>query len=261
MTLDGARVLITGANGSIGQALSAHLGRHNVLPTDVVGVLDLDVTSPSAVYVRFMQFKPTLVFHLAGAKHAQLGEEDPAEAAKINITGTSNVLYEAAKYGARVVTASTCKACNPETAYGATKLIAERMTLNAGGSVARFFNVRESSGNVFELWRDLPESAPIPVTPCLRRFMSMDDAVRLLIHAAEAPSGRYTVSTAKLQAMAEVASETWPGRQQVKIAPRRGDRREEPALSSCEWVSLPVGGIVQVTSPHDIEHAREEVAA
>lgn len=259
--LQDERILVTGAAGSIGAALlDAFIwARHpEVLPTDI---RSMDVTRRSMLDATFSHFRPTLVFHLAGAKHAPLGEEDPAAAAQVNITGTRNVLEQAARFGGRVVTASTCKACNPETAYGATKLIAERMTLNAGGSVARFYNVRESCGNVFELWETLPESAPIPVTPCKRRFMGVDEAVWLLLMAAVLEPGRYTVSGTRSESMADVARELYPGRPIVHIPARRGDRLEEPVRATNERVGEAAPGIWRVVSPHDAAEVRETVAA
>jgi FlaA1/EpsC-like NDP-sugar epimerase len=251
------RALVTGAAGSIGSALVSALSG-DVLTTDRDS---LDVTDAFETKRAVRAFEPTVIFHLAGAKHAPLGEEDPWEAAEINICGTRNVLEAAADVGARVVTASTCKACNPETAYGATKLIAERMTLNAGGSVARFYNVRESSGNVFELWRAIPEDEPIPVTPCSRRFMSIDEAVNLLLRCAVLPSGRYTVAHAESESMETVARQLYPGRALTFIPPRRGDRLEEPAWASQERAYHEVEGILRIVATHDLEPAREALAA
>ena len=258
--LTGERILITGAAGSIGSALAASLVERDVsvLCTDVH---TMDVTRRSALDAAFSGFHPTLVYHLAGAKHAPLGEEDPAEAAKINITGTRNVLEYAEKFAARVVTASTCKACNPETAYGATKLIAERMTLNAGGSVSRFYNVRESCGNVFELWANLPPDEPLPVTPCKRRFMSLSDAVQLLLTTASLPPGRYTLAGTKLEPMIAVAWELYPDRKTTMIPPRRGDRLEEPEFAAQETAEVVFDGIYRVVSPHDAAEVMEAVAA
>lgn len=259
--LEGERILVTGAAGSIGTRLVEKLlWSHSSLvePTDRD---TMDVTSYLDVEFAFTQFRPTLVFHLAGAKHAPLGEEDPTEAAAVNITGTEQVLHCARNYGARVVTASTCKACNPETAYGATKLIAERMTLNAGGSVARFYNVRETCGNVFAIWKALPASEPIPITACTRRFMSVDDAVRLLVWCAVLEPGRYTIAGARSENMWTVASQLYPGRAVRPIPLRRGDRRDEPAWATQETVSAAAPGIVRVVSPHDQAAVAEEVAA
>lgn len=255
------RVLVTGASGSIGTALIDKLLEWEHSAIRATDKDTMDVRRADEVAQRFAEFMPTLVFHLAGAKHAPLGEEDPLEAAAVNITGTHNVLQAAFECDARVVTASTCKACNPETAYGATKLIAERMTLNAGGSVARFYNVRESCGNVFELWSKLPEDFPIPVTPCKRRFMSLEEAVRLLMFAAVAAPGRYTIAGKPSETMASVAKWYYPRREQVEIPPRRGDRLEEPEYATQE-TAFPVElGMCQILSPHDADIIADLVAA
>jgi hypothetical protein len=173
-----ARVLVTGASGSIGSAVVDALRGVAIAtyPSDIVGAYwQLDVCDDDRVADAIKAIRPTHVLHLAGEKHAPEGELDPVKTTRTNIEGTVNVLRHAG--GARVVTASTCKACDPETVYGASKLIAERMTLNAGGSVARFYNVVESSGNVFRLWESLPADEPLPVAPCERYFVSLADAV------------------------------------------------------------------------------------
>src|ERR1051326_1453551 len=118
------RVLITGARGSLGVALAARLP--GAVRTDRD---DMDVRSLTQIWRVFDREQPTLVYHLAGAKHAPEGELDPWMVAETNIVGTRNILEAAGHVGGRVVTASTCKACDPETVYGASKLIAERMTL------------------------------------------------------------------------------------------------------------------------------------
>jgi FlaA1/EpsC-like NDP-sugar epimerase len=255
------KTLVTGAEGSIGSVLVKALNMKYsgaVLGTDLH---TMDVTDARTVGRVFTSFEPAVVFHLAGAKHAPLGEEDPWAAANVNILGTRNVLRAAKWSGARVITASTCKACNPETAYGATKLIAERMTLNAGGSVARFYNVRESSGNVFEIWRGIPTSEPIPVTPCERRFMSVSEAVRLLLRCVELPPGRYSRAHVPLQRMSHVAKGLYPGREITAIPPRRGDRRMEPAMATQEKAYEVEKDIWRIVSAHDQSSAAEASTA
>jgi FlaA1/EpsC-like NDP-sugar epimerase len=133
------------------------------------------------------------------------------------------------------------------------------MTLNAGGSVARFFNVPESSGNVFELWRSLPAAAPIPVTPCSRYFQSLEQAVGLLWATIGLPPGRYCVDPGAPRLMAAVASELYPDRRQLPMAPRRGDRLVEPLCAAHERITG--AGIMRVESDYDPVPAREAVAA
>jgi FlaA1/EpsC-like NDP-sugar epimerase len=256
--LRGARVLVTGAAGSIGLAAVEALrnARVVVYPTDLPLEYNgtdqaLDVRDEEQVARVLEALHPTHVLHLAGAKHAPEGELEPGDVARTNIGGTENVLRHARD--ARVVTASTCKACDPETAYGATKLVAERMTLNAGGAVARFYNVPESSGNVFRIWEQIPEDEPIPVAPCVRYFVSMADAVSLLLWAAVLPSGRYTVDPGRPLQMGQVAEDLYPGRVRVPVAPRRGDRTAEPLHARSEWTgSCGVQGLWEIVGVHDV---------
>ena len=239
------RILITGGKGSIGSLLPTRLIGNTVKTTDVD---DLDVTKPISV-----QFDPEIVFHLAGAKHAPVGESNPEETWRVNVEGTANVL--AAFPNAKIVLASTCKACNPETVYGASKLIAERMVLNAGGVVVRYFNVRETAGNVFRLWETLDASDPIPVTDCWRYFITTRQAVDLTVAAADLPSGRYTVHPGESVHMMAEARKLYPGRQIAPIARRRGDRVREPLHAQHEqFVAVPhltIPNLVEIVSPHD----------
>ena len=119
---------------------------------------------------------------------------------------------------------STCKSANPEIVYGASKLIAERMTLNEGGSVARFFNVVETSGNVFEIWNNIPENEPIDVAPlCERHFISLDESVGLILFTMDSKPGRYIVNSGPLVTIGDVADRLYPEREKNIILPRRGD--------------------------------------
>lgn len=198
---------------------------------------------------RLRRFDPTVIFHLAGAKHAPQGELDPYDVLDVNSVGTENVLCQFPD--AKVIFTSTCKAADPETAYGASKLIAERMVLNAGGVVARLFNVMEASGNVFEIWDAIPEEEPLPVMPCQRFFIHMPQVVYLLLRCVELPSGRYAPDPGLPRWMDEVAREVYPDRALVWRVPRRGDRKREPMHAGCEtWV--PLGdGIARIDNPHD----------
>ena len=82
----------------------------------------------------------------------------------INTIGTYNLL-SCINENTKILLTSTCKSANPEVVYGASKLIAERMVLNSGGSVSRFFNVVETSGNVFSIWDSIAEDKAIDVAP------------------------------------------------------------------------------------------------
>jgi FlaA1/EpsC-like NDP-sugar epimerase len=244
--LAGKRVLVTGAKGSIGSALLEHL---DAIPTDVDS---LDVRDEDAVRAMFSSENPEVILHLAAAKSAPDGERHPMSALEINVLGTRNVLAHAPD-GCHVVTASTCKSCEPETAYGASKLVAERVTLNAGGSVARFYNVVESSGNVFELWAQMAPDEPVPVTPCRRYFISLAEAVSLVLWTAIMPPARYGFDPGTAREMRDVAADLYPGRTLQSVPPRRGDRLVEPLAARHEQVeNSAVAGLLRIVGAHDL---------
>ena len=230
-------IWVTGAAGSIGAAVLDQVGG---VGTD----LEVDVTDPEAVAAFVVEHQPDLVFHCAGAKHAPEGEADPQRISEINIGGTANILDHVT---GRVVLASTCKAADPETVYGASKLIAERMVLNAGGTVARFYNVIETQGNVFDIWAGADMLA---VMPCWRYFMHLDQAVELMVACASLPTGRYTVDPGPAVYLPRLADELYPDKEKRMARPRRGDRVREPSKARSEMLS-DLGWWMQITSPHD----------
>lgn len=250
--LRSANVFVTGSNGSLGRALTETIGGHRVWGGDLSSPLPFDVTDEYDVSDVFHAIRPEVVFHLAAAKHAPDGEIDPVSTTEVNVLGTARVVEAAKEIGARVVLASTCKAADPETVYGAAKLIAERMVLSAGGSVARLYNVPDSAGNVFEAWSKIPEDEPLPVTTCSRFFVSKKDAVALLLWSAVLEPGRYTINPGTRRSMRSVALETHPRRRRLIVPPRRGDRLDEPRIARCERLfPTEVPRIERIHSPHD----------
>lgn len=246
------RALVCGAHGAVGSRLVPELERQgwDVLPTDLETA---DITDVGSVQVAAEGFDPDVIFHLAAWKEAGAGELDPAGTCFVNVGGTANVVAAAMSVGARVVLASTCKAADPETAYGASKLIAERIVLNAGGSVVRFYNIPEcggSVGNVFDLWAALPVDEPIPFTDCSRWFIDARQAVGSLIAAAAAGPGRFAPRPQQMT-MREMAARLYPGRELVEVPRRRGDRAVEPLHAACERILDRPDFMVRIVSPHD----------
>lgn len=207
---------------------------------------DVDVTDWWAVSSFVENHDPTLIYHLAGAKHAPEGEQDPSHIAHVNIIGTANII----DMGIPTVLASTCKAADPETAYGASKLIAERIVLNAGGWIARFYNVVETSGNVFTIWANTPTSQPLPVMDCWRYFISLEDAIYLIRLLPELPPGRYTIPPGEPVYIPELAARLYPDRDLIEVPRRRGDRYREPLHATSETID-DAGAVWRIESPHD----------
>lgn len=251
------RVLVTGANGSIGHEIGPYLQNHagDVLLTDIEGDFDhLDVRSLYQVEDTFHAFKPDLIIHLAAGKHAPVGEIEPEETVRTNIDGTENLIRasKGLKNIPAISLASTCKACDPETVYGATKMICERMVLNAGGTVARFFNVVETQGNVFEIWDNVPEGEAIEVVnDCQRYFISLEEAATLMLIASVLHPDRYGIK-AEQRSMKDIAAVYKPNSKKKAVKPRRGDRLVEPYLASNEWdVDCPLPGMRMIRNSHD----------
>jgi FlaA1/EpsC-like NDP-sugar epimerase len=208
-------------------------------------------------------YVPGVVYHLAADKHAPSGEDHPFATQHVNIEGTRNALA----LGCRVILASTCKAAVPETVYGASKLIAERMVLNAHGVVGRLYNVRESNRNVFQAWdKQFEETSRIDVAPCTRYFITLADAVTFLADLLSIQSGRYAPNPGAPHHMVNVARK-WCRDRDVDpddtirmVERRRGDRVVEPLHAPHETIrSVPGRSFNQITSPHDV-HAEVLVA-
>lgn len=251
--LTGKRILITGGEGSIGQALATKIQENTDCYVKITDIDSLDVRDLWKVDLEFCRAYPDYVFHLAGAKHAPSGELDPVAVAETNITGTVNVVKAAKNCQAKVILASTCKACDPETAYGASKLIAERIVLGAGGLVARFYNVIETSGNVFEIWDEqlARNEGRLTVTGCQRFFITLSEAVGLLLTTITLPSGRYCVIPGKRRDMWAVAGAYCPGISRTWIKERRGDRLNEILHGTSETGERLDTWLMKVNSPHE----------
>jgi FlaA1/EpsC-like NDP-sugar epimerase len=248
------KVLITGANGSIGKRV-CEIFTNNDLDFLATDIEDLDITIHSNVNKVVSLYKPSLILNLAADKHAPDGEFNPFVSNNVNVNGVQNLIMAAEKEYAKIVLTSTCKACNPETVYGATKLVAERMVLNHGGSVARFYNVVETQGNVFDIWNRSTFKDSIDVTECYRYFISIDEGVNLVIKTiAESlnDSVRLTVNPEKIHYMPDIANRIYPDKVKKVIPIRRGDRVQEPLLAFQEKIVKEIGSIRYVYNPHDV---------
>jgi FlaA1/EpsC-like NDP-sugar epimerase len=210
----GRRVLITGAGGSIGSEIAkqvAHLGASRVVLLDhdethlfetaplVPGCVQrlCDIREPAAVDQVFREERPEIVFHAAAHKHVPLLEDHPVEAAETNVFGTRNLVAAAGATGVeRFVLISTDKAVQPTSVMGASKSAAEKILLSESDQMTtcavRFGNVLGSRGSVVPTFlRQIQAGGPVTVTDgrMTRYFMSIPEAVRLVLHAAALARG------------------------------------------------------------------------
>jgi len=202
--VQGRKVLITGAGGTIGSELArqiAKLGPERLvlvefsegnlysIDIELADVLSKDVLRPVICNVRdrerlmrvFEEHRPDLVFHAAALKHVPMVEMNPAEGILSNVMGSKNVVDAAHRFGARAfVQVSTDKAVNPTSLMGASKRLAEfycqALDIDSkpaadGNSLpprfmtVRFGNVLGSSGSVVPLFqKQLAKGGPLTVT-------------------------------------------------------------------------------------------------
>lgn len=142
------------------------------------------------------------VVHAAALKRIEVGQYNPLEVKKTNIDGAANVIEAAHDADVRrVVALSTDKAYQPVSPYGTSKAFAEQLFLaanNTRGSsgprfaIVRYGNVWGSTGSVVPTWREiLKTSDTVPVTDpdCTRFYMTMDQAVDLVIETLKTMMG------------------------------------------------------------------------
>ena len=210
--LQGKRILVTGAGGSIGSALTnalAALGPSDLILLDIseLGLYQLDrELGPTHPGVRlhlvvgsildvplleeiFTTHRPHIVFHAAACKHVPLMELNPFSAATTNILGTQRILQAASAAAAeQCILLSTDKAVDPSSIMGATKRIAELIVLSQPGTpqskALRLGNVLGSSGSVAPLFAaQISRGGPVTVAhpEATRFFLSAQSAVQHLL--------------------------------------------------------------------------------
>ncbi|HME94544.1 MAG TPA: nucleoside-diphosphate sugar epimerase/dehydratase [Methylomirabilota bacterium] len=215
--VEGKRVLVTGAGGSIGSELSRQVAAlrpsslvlleryENALwalerslagaqaGVDVYPIIG-DVTDEGRIDEVLRERRPQVILHAAAHKHVPLMELNPCEAIKNNVKGTRIVGEAAVRHGVdRFVLISTDKAVNPSSVMGATKCVAELLTMRLAERastcfmVVRFGNVMGSNGSVIPLFLEqIKNGGPVTIThPDMRRyFMLIPEAVQLVLQAA-----------------------------------------------------------------------------
>ena len=216
---DNKIILVTGGTGSIGKEIVKTLLNFNpkairVLDINETALFDLEQelnTTKIRTFLGDIRDKSRLkraiegvdiVFHAAALKHVPLCEYNPFEAVKTNVVGTQNLIDVALDEGIeKFITISTDKAVNPVNVMGATKLLAERLTISANlykgdrktaFSAVRFGNVLNPRGSILPLLKEqLKNGKDITLThPDMTRFiMSIGDAVKLVLKSCTLAKG------------------------------------------------------------------------
>ena len=226
--LEGKRVMITGAAGSIGSEIMRQVASFNPYKLILVDQAETplhdirlelqdrwrdidaetiiaDISNATRMEDIFREFKPQYIFHAAAYKHVPMMEDNVSESIQVNVFGTRTVADLAVKYGAeKFVMISTDKAVNPTNVMGCSKRICEiyvqslaKKLQKEGGHVTqfittRFGNVLGSNGSVIPRFRDqIQRGGPVTVThpEIIRYFMTIPEACRLVLEAGSMGNG------------------------------------------------------------------------
>lgn len=226
--LEGKRVMITGAAGSIGSEIMrqvATFNPYNLILIDQAETplhdirLELidkwrnidaetivaDITNQSRMESIFKEFKPQYIFHAAAYKHVPMMEDNVSESIQVNVGGTKTIADLAVKYNAeKFVMISTDKAVNPTNVMGCSKRLAEIYVQSLARKLAkthespvnfittRFGNVLGSNGSVIPRFKDqIRRGGPVTVThpDIIRYFMTIPEACRLVLEAGSMGNG------------------------------------------------------------------------
>lgn len=189
----------------------------------------------------------TVVVHAAALKQVPACEYNPFEAVQTNIMGGRNVIEAAIDQGVtRVLALSTDKAVNPVNLYGATKLCAEKMFVQANAysgtqdtrtSCARYGNVVGSRGSVIPVFLEQRQRGKITITdPRMTRFwLTLERGVRFVAEAIEQMhGGEIFVPKIPSMRLADVAEAIAPDCKVEYIGIRPGEKLHEVLISEDE---------------------------
>jgi UDP-N-acetylglucosamine 4,6-dehydratase len=205
-----------------------------------------------------------VVIHAAALKQVPACEYNPIEAVQTNVNGGRNVIEAALDCRVhRVLALSTDKAVNPVNLYGATKLVSEKLFVQAnayrGGdpirfSCVRYGNVVGSRGSVIPLFREQRKTGRITLTdPRMTRFwMTIDQGVRFVLNSIERmQGGEVFVPKIASMRMRDLARAMAPDCETEEIGIRPGEKVHEVLLSEDEARhSVEMDGYFVITPAH-----------
>ena len=254
-------ILVTGGAGSIGSHLVKKLLDY---PVKSVRVLDIDEHALFRLNrdVNSSKLRPLLgnildkdrvemagngvdiIFHLAAIKNIEISEFNPIETIDANVIGTVNMIKMTMKNKPKkFLNISTDKSVASSTLYGATKLLGEKLTSWAGihlvdtkFATVRFGNVKESRGNVFEIWNDeVKKNKPLSIThPSMERyFFHVNEAVNFILSCLPLINkGEIFVPKMKMYKISKLASKITKNHKIIGL--RKGEKLKEILLTDEE---------------------------
>ena len=254
-------ILITGGAGSIGSALAKKLLEYPVKSIRILDInehalfkLNREINNSKLRFllgsildkerIEMASFGADIIIHTAAVKNIEISEYNPIETIDININGTMNLIKTSIKNKPKkFLNISTDKAADSSTLYGTTKNLTEKLISWAGLHVdntkfasARFGNVIETRGNVFEIWNEENENnQPLSVThPEMKRyFFHIDEAVNFLLNCLLLmESGEVFIPKMKLFKIKDLANSI--SKKHKIIGLRQGEKMDEILISDDE---------------------------
>ena len=215
------KILITGGTGSLGTALTKRLLSMDVEQIRIFSRNEFkQISMESEIYDDRLRFligdvrdqkrlrraieDVDIVFHAAALKHVPKIEYNPFEAIKTNVEGSQNVIDACLENDIeRAVCIGTDKAVSPLNTYGATKLLMEKLFINAQQYsnpkkhptkffAVRYGNVFGSSGSVIPKFIDQiknNQSLTITDEKMTRFSITMQQALDFILKATELGNG------------------------------------------------------------------------
>jgi UDP-N-acetylglucosamine 4,6-dehydratase/5-epimerase len=265
--LNNSVVLITGGTGSFGTAFTEHIfAKYD--PQKII-IYSRDEHKQSLMQERFEAYSKRLrffigdvrdkdrlmmafegvdyVIHTAALKKVNVMEYNPIEAVKTNIHGAENVIQAALSQGVKkVVALSTDKSVYPVNLYGATKMVSDKLFVNANAyrglkeisfSVVRYGNVAGSRGSVIPYFKSLLDKKrdKLPVTDfnMTRFWISLEEGVNLVFKAIESARGsEMFVSKSPSFKVVDLAAIMASGAKLEEVGIREGEKLHENMITS-----------------------------
>ncbi|MDD2513537.1 MAG: SDR family NAD(P)-dependent oxidoreductase, partial [Proteiniphilum sp.] len=220
--LEGKRVMVTGAAGSIGSEIVRQVASFNPYSIILIDqaetplhdmrlelqekwrelrteIIVADISNAPRMEKVFASTRPQYIFHAAAYKHVPMMEDNVSESVQTNILGAKIVADLSVKYNAhKFVMVSTDKAVNPSNVMGCSKRICEIYVQSLAKHLeksglhttqfitTRFGNVLGSNGSVIPLFREqIRNGGPVTVThpEIIRYFMTIPEACQLVLEA------------------------------------------------------------------------------
>lgn len=188
-----------------------------------------------------------IVVHAAALKQVPACEYNPIEAVKTNIGGSINIIDAAIDNNVeKVIAISTDKAVHPVNLYGATKMVAEKLFIQANSysgknktkfSCVRYGNVIGSRGSVIPLFKEQSKNGKITITDnrMTRFWITLEQGVRFVINCIhEMNSGEIFVPKIPSMNITDLAHAIAPDSKQEIIGIRPGEKLHEELMTEDE---------------------------